>query len=309
MRLSWDEVGAGRSPCTEPARKARSRLVRCKVCVAGASEMELGAKSNALAVNDGGTCIIGKEGINCVSFCGVINPKAASRGGSAAAATAGALTGVGPKTVPVDATDIDGTTLESGIDKVAAGTAAVAAKGACYEGGVKKKTGDGVQDGSDSMSDETSMTSPVRNPPAMGAHSDLIRPGWPSCSAKTAPGVSPSSPLSPSPPALPILPTSSSSSSLSYLASQSMSISGSVSPTSSSPVGSARGLPAWNPTWEGSVARPNLSKAPAGAMVITPRVLVNDALEGPMVSVMAEEGTVMECSNSAVKRNVRENSQ
>ncbi len=80
VRLLWDDIGAGRSPCTEPAHNARSRLVKCEVCIAGASEMELGAKSNALAVNDGGAHVMGKEGINCVLFCSMVSPKAASSG-------------------------------------------------------------------------------------------------------------------------------------------------------------------------------------------------------------------------------------
>ncbi len=137
MRLSWDDIGAGRSPCTELAHDARSRLVRCEVCAAGVSEMELGAKSNALAANDGGACIVGKEDIDCMLFCSVGSPNAASRGRSAAMAAAGALTGAGSRTVPMDAADFDGATPESGIDGVTARTVVVAAKGACCEGGVR----------------------------------------------------------------------------------------------------------------------------------------------------------------------------
>ena len=53
------------------------------------------------------------------------------------------------------------------------------------------------------------------------------------------------------------------------------------------------------------MARPDLSKAPEGEIVITPRVLVNDVLEGPVVGTRADEGTVMECNKSAVKRKFR----
>ncbi len=149
--------------------------------------------SQALAANEGGACIVGSGDTAFGSFCGVVSPKAASRGGRAAAAAVGALMGVTPKTVP----GIDGVMPESSIDEVITRTMVAAAKGACYEGGVRKKTGEGVWDGSDSMSDETSITSPGRNLPVMGTHSDLMRLGCPSCSANTAPGVSPSPPSPP----------------------------------------------------------------------------------------------------------------
>ncbi len=99
--------------------------------------MEPGAKSNALAVNDGGACIVGKENADCMLFCSMVSPKAANRARSTAMAAAGALTSMGSRTVPVDAADIDGATPESGIDRVMVGTAVVAAKGACCEGGVR----------------------------------------------------------------------------------------------------------------------------------------------------------------------------
>ncbi len=115
VRLLWDDVGVGRCPCTEPAHDARSRFVRCKACAAGVSEMELGAKSSALAANEGGMRVMGNWGAGWVTFCGIISPKAASRGGSAATAAAGVLTGAGSRTVPMDATDIDSATLESAL--------------------------------------------------------------------------------------------------------------------------------------------------------------------------------------------------
>ena len=40
-------------------------------------------------------------------------------------------------------------------------------------------------------------------------------------------------------------------------------------------------------------------------MVITPRVLVDDAQEGPAVGARAEEGMVMEHNKSAVERKFR----
>ncbi len=137
VSLSQDDIGVGRSPCTEPAHDARSRLVKCEACITGVSEAEPGAKFNALAANDGGARIVGKEGINCMLFCSVVSPKATSRGRSTAVAAAGALTGAGSRMVPMDATDIDGATPVSGIDGVTAGIVAVAAKGACCKGGVR----------------------------------------------------------------------------------------------------------------------------------------------------------------------------
>ncbi len=53
------------------------------------------------------------------------------------------------------------------------------------------------------------------------------------------------------------------------------------------------------------MARPDLPRAPVGEIVITPRVLVDDVLEGPAVGTRADEGMVMECNNSAVKRKFR----
>ncbi len=53
------------------------------------------------------------------------------------------------------------------------------------------------------------------------------------------------------------------------------------------------------------MARPDLSEAPEGEMVITPRVLVDDILESPAVGTRADEGTIMECNKSAVKSKFR----
>ncbi len=53
------------------------------------------------------------------------------------------------------------------------------------------------------------------------------------------------------------------------------------------------------------MARPDLSKAPEGEIVITPRFLVDDILEGPAVGTRADEGTIMECNKSTVKRKFR----
>ena len=129
VRLLQDDAGVGRSPCTEPAHDTRSRLARHGEHITEVSEIEPGAKSNALAINDGSTCIMGREGTVWVSFCGVVSPKATSRGGRAAMTTAGVLTRVGSKTVPVGAPGIVDATLESSIAGVTVGTVAVAATG------------------------------------------------------------------------------------------------------------------------------------------------------------------------------------